>query len=253
MKLIVCGKGGCGKSTISALLAMKFCSLGYRVLLIDADESNFGLHRMVGIPTPVHIMDSLGGKKGFKEKINKPFPDTDRPFSRKLKIDELPEDCVQESGGIKLAVIGKVHGFGEGCACPMGLLSRMVLASLIIEKNDMVIIDTEAGTEHFGRQVDAECDLIIGVIDPTYESILLAEKMEGMAKSAGKDIVYVLNKTGEQIIDDMTKQMDPQKVWAAIPQNEAIFTKNLKGDMLELTVPEIDRFCHKIQETGGLL
>ena len=40
MKLIVCGKGGCGKSTISALLARKFKELGHRVLLIDADESN---------------------------------------------------------------------------------------------------------------------------------------------------------------------------------------------------------------------
>jgi CO dehydrogenase maturation factor len=101
--------------------------------------------------------------------------------------------------------------------------------------------------------VDAECDLIIGVIDPTYESILLAEKMEDMAKSAGKDIVYILNKAGDHIIDHMTKHIDSRKVWAAIPQNEDIFTKNLKGDMLELTVPEIDRFCEKIQETGGLL
>ena len=135
----------------------------------------------------------------------------------------------------------------------MGLLARMVLSSLIIEKNDMVIIDTEAGTEHFGRQVDAECDLIIGIIDPTYESILLAEKMEEMAKNAEKDIVYILNKTNEHIIDEMAKQIDPRKVWAAIPQNEDIFTKNLKGDMLDLNIPEIDRFCQKISETEGML
>jgi len=122
----------------------------------------------------------------------------------------------------------------------------MVLSSLILEKNDMVIIDTEAGTEHFGRQVDAECDLIIGIIDPTYESIILAEKMENMAKSAGKDIVYVLNKANEHIIDDMMEKIDPKKVIATIPQHEDIFTKNLKGDTLELNIPEIDTFCSKI-------
>jgi len=248
MKIIVCGKGGCGKSTLSALLARSFKNRGYKVLLVDADESNFGLHRMAGIPLPVHIMDNLGGKKGFKEKINKTFPDSDRPFNQKLKIDDLPEDCVAESDGIKLAVIGKIHSFGEGCACPMGLLSKMVLSSLILEKNDMVIIDTEAGTEHFGRQVDAECDLIIGIIDPTYESIILAEKMEDMAKSAGKDIVYVLNKANEHIIGDMMDKIDPQKVIATISQHDDIFIKNLKGDTLELNILEIDTFCSKIRE-----
>jgi len=134
MKIIVCGKGGCGKSTISALLARKFNDIGYKVLLIDADESNFGLHRMVGIPTPTHIMDSLGGKKGFKEKINKTFPDTDRPFNKKLKIDELPKDCVSESEGIRLAVIGKVHGFGEGCACPMDSFQKWCCPALFLKK-----------------------------------------------------------------------------------------------------------------------
>ena len=112
----------------------------------------------------------------------------------------------------------------------------------------MVIIDTEAGTEHFGRQVDAECDLIIGIIDPTYESIILAEKMEDMAKSAGKDIVYVMNKANEHIIDDMMEKIDPQKVIATIPQHEDIFIKNLKGDTLELNISEIDTFCHRIRE-----
>ncbi len=246
MKIIVCGKGGCGKSTLSVLLARNFKNRGYKVLLVDADESNFGLHRMAGIPLPVHIMDNLGGKKGFKEKINKTFPDSDRPFNQKLKIDDLPEDCIAESDGIKLAVIGKIHGFGEGCACPIGLLSKMVLSSLILEDNDMVIIDTEAGTEHFGRQVDAECDLIIGIIDPTYESFMLAEKMEDMANSAGKDIFYVLNKTNDRVIDVMMEKIDPKKVIAKIPQNEEIFTKNLKGDTLELNIPEIDSIYHKI-------
>lgn len=246
MKIIVSGKGGCGKSTLSALLARNFKNRGFNVLLVDADESNFGLHRMAGIPLPVHIMDNLGGKKGFKAKINTTFPDSDRPFSRKIKIDDLPEDCVSESDGIKLAVIGKIHGFGEGCACPMGVLSKMVLSSLDLGTNDMVIIDTEAGTEHFGRQVDAECDLILGIIDPTYESLMLAEKMAAMAESAGKDILWVLNKTDESVIDLMMEKIDARKVMAAIPQNNALFLSNLKGEALDLGLPEIDSICSKI-------
>jgi len=95
-------------------------------------------------------------------------------------------------------------------------------------------------------QVDAECDLIIGIIDPTYESFMLAKKMENMANSAGKDIFYVLNKTNDRVIDVMMEKIDPKKVIAKIPQNEEVFTKNLKGDTLDLNIPEIDSICHKI-------
>jgi len=118
MKILICGKGGSGKSTIAALLSKNLVSRGFEVLLIDADESNLGLHRLTGVSMPMDIMEDLGGKKGFKEKLNKTFPDNDQPFSKKIKISELPEACIGEGRGIKLAAIGKIHDFGEGCACP---------------------------------------------------------------------------------------------------------------------------------------
>ena len=70
MKIEVSGKGGCGKSTVSVLLAKSMKKLGYRVLLVDGDESNIGLENLTGISEPKHLMDYLGGKKGFKEKLN---------------------------------------------------------------------------------------------------------------------------------------------------------------------------------------
>ena len=81
MKIIISGKGGSGKSTISTLIARALEARGFSVLLIDADESNFGLQRLIGAEAPVHLMDNLGGKMHFKknwmgtasEKILKPI------------------------------------------------------------------------------------------------------------------------------------------------------------------------------------
>ena len=131
MKIIVCGKGGIGKSTLSALIAIEMKNRGYNVLLIDADESNFGLHRLMGASHPVTLLASFGGKKGLKQKTASVFPagTPPEPFNKMMRINEIPDECVVQAGGIKLLIIGKIHHFGEGCACPMGLLSKIGRAS----------------------------------------------------------------------------------------------------------------------------
>ncbi len=63
MKVLVCGKGGSGKSTITALLAKAMARKGYNVLVVDSDESNFGLHRQLGVEMPEDFTNYLGGKK----------------------------------------------------------------------------------------------------------------------------------------------------------------------------------------------
>jgi CO dehydrogenase nickel-insertion accessory protein CooC1 len=165
MKVIICGKGGSGKSTISVLIARALNDRGYKVLLVDGDESNVGLHRLMGISQPVIFLDNLGGKKGFKQSLNMAFPkgNADEILGRSMKFDDLPDQCVADVDGIKMIAIGKIHNEGEGCACPVGMLSKMVLSRLVIEDDEIVIIDAEAGVEHFGRGVVAGSDMVIDV------------------------------------------------------------------------------------------
>ncbi len=252
MKIIVSGKGGSGKSTITTLLSKNLKNKGFKVLVVDADESNLGLHRLAGLASPKYIMEDLGGKKGFKEKLNATFPSMDRPFSKKIHINELPEECVSEADGIKLAVIGKIHDFGEGCACPMGVLSKLVLSNLMIDKDEIVLVDTEAGVEHFGRRVDAECDLILGIIDPTYESFQLAKKIDEMAVKADVDAFFVLNKVNDRVLKVMQDNMNMEKIIARIPHSEEIFLDSLNGDPLSADIPEIDAICQLIQDRKNL-
>jgi len=249
MKIVICGKGGSGKSTISALIAKGLKNNGYKVLLVDADESNMGLHRLMGISMPMDLLENIGGKKNLQEKLTQAFTQKNSMgfFDGKWKIQDIPKDCVAEADGIKLMIIGKIHEFGAGCACPMGAISRIFLSNLDTQDDEAVIVDTEAGVEHFGRGVDAGCDLALGVIDPTYESFLLADKMQEMAKKAGIEIFFVLNKVEGQVKDAMAKHIDPKKVIAEIPKNDTIFMDSLEGKELKTNLPEINQICQFIE------
>lgn len=252
MKIIVCGKGGSGKSTVSTMLARAFNETGANVLVIDADDSNLGLHRLMGAKSPVVLMDSLGGKKGFKQKTQSTFPGAPGGlFSDRMTLDEIPVECLSEADGIKLFATGKIHSAGEGCACPMGRLSKMILSRLVIKENDVVIIDTAAGVEHFGRGLDTSCDLVLGVVDPTYESFLLAEKISSMTAEAGLSFAVVLNKVDETAAAVMENNVDMGKVIGSINNDQSVFLSGLEGKPLNQNVNDMLDIVSKIKKLNN--
>ncbi len=249
MKIIICGKGGCGKSTVSTLIAGALNKRGYSILMVDGDESNLGLHRLLGGDEPIVFMDSLGGKKGFREKLNTGFTqgNTDVIFAPNTKTNDIPKECVSVIDGIRLLAVGKIHEPGEGCACPIGRLSKTILSNLAIGENEIVIIDAEAGIEHFGRGIDMACDMILGVVDPTFESFMLAKKMDDMIRNSGKEISFVMNKVNERVEPSMKKNIDQEKVIAGIPMSDDIFMGSLEGKKITADLPEIDKICDFIE------
>lgn len=239
MKIMICGKGGCGKSTVASLLAKRYAADGRRVLVIDTDESNYGLYRQLGVPLPADFTMYFGSKKGIFQKLDKNDPSC-TPFESRWSLGDIPAEYTSENGGIRLMAVGKIHEAGEGCACPMGTLARCLLANLDLERGDVVIVDAEAGVEHFGRGVDAAADVILMVVDPSCESLMLSEKVCRMGKSIGKPVHLVLNKVSEEKLAIMkTAVPGDASVIAAIPENSDILLKGLLGEPLEDTVAEI--------------
>jgi len=231
MKILICGKGGSGKSTVSALIAKSLASRGYDVLVIDGDESNLSLYRLLGVEQPKEFIERFGGRKRVKSEMKK-----SKLFEKPLELEEI-RDYVSEKGKIKFLTIGKIREFGDGCACPIGTLLRGVLKSLKFD--GFVIVDTDAGVEHFGRAVAEGCDLIFYIIDPTFESIALIKRVEDMAKKAGKDVFFILNKVDDNIKELMLKQIDTSRLLAVIPMRKEIFESCLKGEELDV-IPEIE-------------
>ena len=241
MKLILCGKGGCGKSTISALLARACEQRGMNVLVVDADESNFGLHKQLGLPLPKDFTLFFGFKKGI-------FQDgAEDVFADGWTLDDLPEEYVSRDGNVRLMAMGKIAQAGEGCACPMGVLTKTFLEHLKLGENDIVLVDTEAGVEHFGRGVDRFADAILMVADPSYESVQLAGKIIAMGESFGKPVYLVLNKTDEQQREMMAEALPSNaEIIASLPMDREILMAGLRGDALNLVPRQIEEILHKI-------
>lgn len=265
MKIAVCGKGGSGKSTISALLAKQMAKTK-NVLVLDTDESNYGLHGQLGLAAPRDLMDYFGGKQGFKEKqkavpkktqfwglaaennAGQPEKQQSRFFKERWSFSDLPPEFVKEKGKIRLMAIGKIHEFGEGCACPMGVLTREFLENLDLEEDDIVIVDTEAGVEHFGRGVAKDFDTILVVVDPSYESLKLSRKFEELGEQAGNRVFFVLNKVEEDIEGDLLKAVDSSKVAAVIPADRELFKASLKGEEFDLELEEIAKLAEFLDQ-----
>lgn len=237
-KILICGRGGSGKSTLVTMIAHRLTEKG-RVLVVDADESNLGLGRMLGLTPPAQtLMDTLGGKKAVGKKlmaaIRSKGTEEVKIFDGYFGLDELPAASVAWNGRAGLLQVGKIEHSKEGCACPMGALARELLNKLKENENEWVIVDTEAGLEHFGRGIFEGADTILMAVDPSHEAVILAEKAAKLAGEAGKAFAVVLNKADEKTEPRLKKMLEEMKIKIAgvMPYSPDIAEANLAGKPL---------------------
>jgi CO dehydrogenase maturation factor len=213
-KISISGKGGTGKSMLTALLSKIFSEKGLNVYTVDSDESNPGLYRALGFnQSPRPLMDLFGGEKKVMEEIKKPLTD---PESRQRSIwlkrekfspAELPSEYFLEKDGLRLLTVGKITAAFEGCACPMAEVIRLFLERLDLKDNEVVVVDMEAGVEHFGRGVDKNLDVALILVEPSFESSALATKVSLLARQSGMHEVWaVLNKIPNQAVDNKLQE-----------------------------------------------
>ncbi|MDI6730841.1 MAG: AAA family ATPase [Candidatus Altarchaeum sp.] len=226
MKISVSGKGGSGKSTITALLVREFARKNFNVLVIDSDESNTNLYRQLNIDImPTTLMEMVGGKQSIQRKLRQTVGF--QFLSKSLTIDEIPDEFIQKKDKINLVVIGKILQSNEGCACPMGSLTKEFLKKLNLRNNEIAIVDMEAGIEHFGRGIENYVDVLVIAIEPSYESIGLALRIKELAEQSNiKKIFAVINynKSVSQNIKEKIEKIIREKfeLVFSIPYSEEI-------------------------------
>lgn len=245
MKIILCGKGGCGKSTVATLLARAYQKAGKNVLVIDSDESNYGLHRQLGFDLPEDFTHYFGGKKG----AYRVFDEKGRVFDNIWHFTDIPGEFMTGEENLHLMAIGKIAEAEEGCACGIGFTGKMFLENLETGDEDVVITDTEAGVEHFGRGLDRCADVILMVVDPSYESIHLSEKVHDMCNALDKPVFFVINKAdGEQAAMVKEAIRNKDAVISEIPAQAGIMMAGLKGEPLNCDSPGVREIIDKLCE-----
>ncbi|MEJ5223843.1 MAG: carbon monoxide dehydrogenase accessory protein CooC [Anaerolineales bacterium] len=193
MKLAITGKGGVGKTTLTALMAQVYAGQGRQVLAVDADPSPC-LAGALGFPddlrarlTPIAEMDDLiyertGAKKGQLGGF----------FTLNPRVDDLPERFSVVHRGVRLLEMGAIETGGSGCICPEAALLKTLFTHLMFRKDEVLLLDMYAGVEHLGRATVDFVDAMLVVAEPTRRSLGTAAQIKKLANDIGLTRLYLV-------------------------------------------------------------
>jgi CO dehydrogenase maturation factor len=230
MKLAVSGKGGVGKTTFSALLIRTLDEMGKRVLAIDADP-DANLAAALGIENADKIVPISEMKEMIYERTEAQPGSIGGFFKLNPKVDDLPEALSAKLNNIKMMRLGGVKKGGSGCICPESTLLRALITHIVLARDEVVIMDMEAGIEHLGRATARAVDKLIVVVEPGRRSIETAEHIQHLAGEIGLTRLAVV---GNKIRNDadvrFLRENLPQFDFIGwLPYDELLIDADLKG------------------------
>jgi len=239
MKLAISGKGGTGKTTISASLAHFFAGDGYKVYTIDADP-DANLASMLGITEEVKplaelkevIADKVGGQNGI--------------FTLNPDVSDVLKDYTVDHKGLKFIQMGRVKRANSSCYCPENSFLRAVIDTLVFNREEVVIMDMGAGIEHLTRGTSRGVDLMLIACEPTNISLETAEVIKNLALESGiSRVIFVGNKIRTEEEKEFMKE--------SLPDEEVIFIdydiqllKSGREASRETVVLDVDDLYEKI-------
>jgi len=194
----VAGKGGVGKTVIAGCIAWSLARDGVTTLAIDADSApNLALSLGLSPDAAARIVPVSEDEGLIRRKTDTGFEGV---YNLNFSVDDIVRDfSVATPAGVHLLVMGTVKSMGAGCACPGNNVVRALLRHLVVERDEAVVLDMEAGLEHLGRGTAEAVDWMLIVGDANRKSLLTAAAIAGMARGAGIAHVALV---GNRVEDD---------------------------------------------------
>lgn len=204
LKVAFGGKGGVGKTTVTSLLARCLAAKSKsNVIAIDADPVT-NLAAGLGIPedepiTPIaELKDLIAERTGAEPGTMGGF------FTLNPKVDDIPDRFSLERDGVKLLVMGTVSKGGAGCICPESTILKALMTHLVLYREDIVLMDMEAGVEHLGRATSGSVDALVIIVNPGARSRTAAGQIRKLGSDLGIKNIVVL---GNRVRDEQDKQL----------------------------------------------
>ena len=208
MKLAITGKGGVGKTTLASTLARLYADEGRTVLAADVDpDANLGLalglsQEEVDAIVPISKMRTLVEERTGANAAN-------QFYKLNPYVADIPDTFSKEIHGVKLLVMGTVDVGGSGCVCPEHVMLKAMLSSLVLRRDDVVIMDMEAGLEHLGRGTASCMDQFIVVLEPGARSVQTYTRIKQLARDIGITKVRVV---ANKIRDDSDRAFIRERI-----------------------------------------
>ena len=255
MKIAISGKGGVGKTTLTALLAQLYAEKGLDVLAVDADPSPC-LAGALGVPdeiqaelSPIAEMDELilertGAKPGT----------TGGFFTINPRVDDLPERFSVKHRGVRLLEMGAVDLGGSGCICPESAMLKTLFTHLLFRKDEVLLLDMYAGVEHLGRATVDFVDALIIVVEPTRRSLGTASQIKKLAGDLHLDRIWLVgNKVqNTEEISFLKKNNLGITLLGTLPSAQGVIEADRLGIAVYDHVPELrqaaEDIANKIEE-----
>jgi CO dehydrogenase maturation factor len=240
MKIAISGKGGVGKTTLASLLSRIFAEAGYSVIAIDADP-NSNLAATMGIPNPEEITPISEMSELIEERTGAKPGKSGGIFKLNPKVDDLPEKYSLKSNGIRLMVMGRIKQGGTGCYCPENSLLQALVTHLLLGRDEVVIMDMEAGVEHLGRATARAVDKLIVVVEPSRRSVETSRRIKKLAEEINlHNIAAVGSKVRSQSERDfLTASLPDFEFLGFLPYEQAVVDADMAGRPLYEASPRI--------------
>ena len=232
LKLAVGGKGGVGKTTITSLIARAIAAQNKetKVIAIDADPvanlaAGLGIDESKPITPVSELSDLIAERTGAKPGTMGGF------FTLNPKVDDIPDRFSIEKDGVKLLVMGTVQQGGSGCICPEATILKALMNHLVLARNEIVVMDMEAGVEHLGRATSASVDALIVVVNPGKRSRVAADKIRKLGTDIGiKNIVVLGNRIRSEEDKQLIRESMPDyEILGFIPEMDEIVNSDRDG------------------------
>lgn len=200
MKLAISGKGGVGKTTLTALLAQVYADQGRDVLAVDADPSPclagaLGFSDMLRAKlSPISEMDAL-----IEERTGAKPGTVGGFFTINPRVDDIPERFSVTNRGVRLLEMGAVDLGGSGCICPESAMLKTLFTHLLFRDDEVLVLDMYAGVEHLGRATVDFVDAMIVVVEPTRRSLGTAVQIKKLAHDIGLKRLWLV---GNKVMND---------------------------------------------------